>query len=341
MTAIVSAYELSNRFSDAMGDAVTILGLGWTHEIRAPYIMALAVGCLLGLSEEQMAHALAVAGCFTVELGILDVGEEELTMSRNLKFPYGAYSGILGALLAQKGFKGPLNVFEGHHGFAEVVARGKIDLGKLTQRRKDWTILNTWIKNFAANGQTQGFIAATITLVKEHDIKPEDVAEITIKSNSVVGWHMSDAATHKYPKNVETAGHSAYYLAAIAFLDRAVEPEQFSDQKLRDPKVRELIDKVSIEPARQLDKYSSPGIVEIITKKGQKYRCEVLQPKGHPMNPMSDADVERKFRSMAGKFMGEKQMRQIIDTVYNLEKLDDIGELIKLLVAPGQISQKL
>ncbi|MBI2988366.1 MAG: MmgE/PrpD family protein, partial [Deltaproteobacteria bacterium] len=62
------------------------------------------------------------------------------------------------------------------------------------------------------------------------------------------------------------------------------------------------------------------------------------RPKGHPMNPMTDADIEEKFRSMAGKFMGEQQMRQIIDTVYNLEKLDDIGKLVKLLVVPKQIS---
>ena len=54
------------------------------------------------------------------------------------------------------------------------------------------------------------------------------------------------------------------------------------------------------------------------------------------MNPMTDADVEEKFRSMAGKLMVEEQMRQIIDTVYNLDKLDDIGDLVKMLVIPGQ-----
>ena len=81
---------------------------------------------------------------------------------------------------------------------------------------------------------------------------------------------------------------------------------------------------------------SRPGIVEITTKNGKKYRCEVLRPKGHPMNPMTDADVENKFRSMAGKLMDEQQMRQIIDTVYRLDTLNDIGELVKLLVVPEQ-----
>ena len=79
---------------------------------------------------------------------------------------------------------------------------------------------------------------------------------------------------------------------------------------------------------------SGPAYAEIVTKQGKKYSCEVIHPKGHPMNPLSDVDLEEKFRSMAGKFMDEKQLKQIIDTVHNLEKLDDIGDLVKLLVFP-------
>jgi len=56
------------------------------------------------------------------------------------------------------------------------------------------------------------------------------------------------------------------------------------------------------------------------------------------MNPMTDTEIEEKFRSTAGKFMKDKQMRQIIDTIYNLEKLDDMADLIKLLVVRQQIS---
>ncbi len=340
ITAIVLAYELLNKVFDSMGGTHRILDRrGWAHEtMRTPCIMALVAGKLLGLNEEQMANALAVAGCYTFALGILISGEEELTMARNLKFSYGAYSGILGALLAQKGFKGPLNVFEGHHGLAEVVAGGEMDLEKLRQPRKDWTILNTWIKNFAAGGLAHGHIDATLSLVKEHDIRAEDIAEVRIKTNSYTYQHLGNPETRRHPKTKYTADHSCYYTTAVAILDRTVGPEQYSDEKLRDPRVRELADKIFVEPDPKLDEFVSPGSAEIITKKGKKYNCKVLRPKGHPMNPMTDADVEEKFRSMAGKFMGEKQIRQIIDTIYNLEKLDDIGKLLKMLVIPGQIS---
>ncbi|MBI2988439.1 MAG: MmgE/PrpD family protein [Deltaproteobacteria bacterium] len=344
ITAIVLAYQLLSKVSDSMGGSHGVLDKrGFSRETRSPWIIALIAGRLLGLNEEQMANALAVAGCFTIELGILQSPKEEMTMARNLRFPCGAYSGILGALLAQKGFKGPLNMVEGHHGFNEVVAGGEIDLEKLRQPRKGWSILYTWIKNLASNGGAQGLLEATLTLVKEHDIKPEDVAEVRIKTNSIVYERHANPA-RRYPETKYSADHSCYYTVPVAILDRAVGPEQFSDEKLRDPRVRELAEKVFVEPDAKLDLSSGmevgAGIVEITTKKGQKYSCQVLQAKGHPMNPMTDADVEEKFRSMAGKFMNEKQMRQIIDTVYNLEKLDDIGQLVKLLVVPDKILQK-
>ncbi|MBI2988199.1 MAG: MmgE/PrpD family protein [Deltaproteobacteria bacterium] len=132
ITAVVLAYQLLSKVSDSTGGYEgALFRRGWAHEtIRVPCIIALVAGRLLGLNEEQMGNGLAVAGCYNMVLGIVNggTGQEELTMARDLKFPSGAYNGILGALLAQKGFKGPLNVFEGHHGLAEVVAGGEMDL---------------------------------------------------------------------------------------------------------------------------------------------------------------------------------------------------------------------
>ena len=308
---------------------------GLVHEtMRTPCIMALVVGRLVGLDEQQMAYALSLAGCFNLELGLLNWCEEEMTMARNLRFPFGAYNGILGAFLARKGYKGPLNVFEGHLGLADVVTGGKMDLEKLRQPRKEWTIPYQWIKNTCVCGYLQGSTEATITLVEQHDIKPEDVAEIKVRTTPHSCKIAGNPETRLHPKTMYTADHSAYYCTAVAVLDREVGPDQFSDEKLRDPRISELAKKVSMVPDASLDEYHSPAIVQITTKKGENYECKVLYPKGHPMNPMSDADVERKFRSIASKIVNDKQTNQIIETVYGLDKLDDINELIKLLVVP-------
>jgi len=343
IVAIVLAYELLNKIFDSLGGDNKILdSRGWTHEtMRTPCAMALVTGRLLGLNEEQMAHALALAGCFHLELRILNSGENELTMARSLRFAYGAYGGIHGAMLARKGFKGPLDVFEGRHGIDEVVAGGKMDLEKLKQPRKAWTILYTQMSNLGVGVHMHGLIEATLKVVREHDIKAKDVANVRITTNSTTHRILANPTTRRYPKNKETADHSSYYCAAVSILDRAIGLEQFSDEKLQDIRVKELMDKVQIESDPKLDAYYNPGIVEISTYDSKKYTGTVLHPKGGAMNPMTDADIEEKFRSAAAKFMGEKQMKQIIDTVYNLEKFDDIGDLVKLLVVAGPTGRVL
>src|SRR5262245_28626342 len=336
ITAVVVAFELLCKVYASVGGTHGVLDRrGWMHEtMGTPCVMALVAAKLLMLNEEQMTNALAIAGCFNLEPGIL----HSPYAVKVLRFPYGAYGGILGALLARKGLAGPPDVFEGRHGLAEVIAGGEMDLARLRQLRKDWTILYTWIKNLAADGDMQGLLEATLTLVKAHDIGAENIAAVRIGTNSYVSGRIADPA-RRYPNNRYTADHSCYYATAVAILDRAVGPAQFSEEKLRDPRVRELVDKIVVEPDSELEEFDAPGIVEITLNTGEKYNCRVVYPKGHPMNPMTDADVDEKFRSMAGEFIGDNQIRQIVDCVYNLEKLDDIGKLMKLLVAPT-LSQK-
>ena len=330
ITAIVLAYELSNRIYDSAGGSHNLRQRGWTTETMGhACIMGLLAGRLFGLDEKQMANALAIAACFSLQPGVM----LSPSAARNMRTPFGAYGGILSGLLAGKGFTGALEVFEGRQGLAQVVTRGEMDLEKLKQPRKDWTILSTWVKKFAADGDMQGLLEATVTLVERHDIVPQDVAEVRIKTNSY-NYRLADPVKRRHPNNKYAADHSLYYTTAVAIVDRAVGPEQFSEQKLWDPRVRELLDKIFVEPDPSLEEFSSPGIAEITTKRGEKYSCEIRHPKGHPMNPVTDTDLEEKFRSMAGKFMDESQMSHIIDSIYNLEKLEDIGGLVKLLVIP-------
>jgi 2-methylcitrate dehydratase len=338
ITAIVLAYELLSKITDSVGGNHGVLDKqGWVPEsVRVPCVMALLAGRLLGLTKTEMANALSLAGCFTQELGILHSENEQLTMARNIRFPWAAHNGILAAFLVQKGFEGPLNVFEGHTGIAQVVAGGKMDLDKLRQPRTSWSILNTWIKNFSAEGRMHGHIEATLNLVQQHDIRPDDVAEVRIRVTEHCNRRMGNPETRRVPQTKYTADHSSYYCTAVAIIDRAVGPEQFTEEKLHDPRVQALADKVFVEADPKLEAYISPGIVDITTTMGQKYHAEVMRPKGHPMNPLTDADLEHKFRSLACTYMDDAQMTEIIRTVNDLDKLDDVGTLMKLLVAPAK-----
>jgi 2-methylcitrate dehydratase len=96
--------------------------------------------------------------------------------------------------------------------------------------------------------------------------------------------------------------------------------------------VKELIAKVTLTGDPALDKARPAGISEIVTKDGKTFRSRVDYPRGHARNPMTDQEVIAKFKDMASVRMKEAQMNRLIESVFALEKLDDIGTLLRLMV---------
>jgi len=330
IAAIVSGYDLSLCFLEA----VTGPGMekrGWNGDTRGAYIMPLIAGKILGLTEEQMENAVGISGSCHAVLGILDTPAEEYTMTKNIRFPTMSYAGILAAMLARNGFTGPTTIIEGHDGFAASIMQGDYDLSRVVPKKGKFAIRETCIKSIIADFSSHGHLTATLTLAGEHDLKAEDVAEIRITTSKRCAEHTGDPVK-KYPKNKETADHSSYYLTAIAVIDRRIGPDQFAPEKYHDPRVKELIDKVVLQGDPSLDKARPAGISEIVTKQGQTYRCRVDYPRGHARNPMTDGEIVEKFKSMAAKRMKEDQMKRVIDTVFSLDEVEDIGELNQLMV---------
>ena len=330
ITTINLGYDLSLAFLEGVvGPGME--KRGWNGDTRGAFIMPLVAGKILGLTEEQMQNAVGISGSCHAVFGILDTPAEEYTMTKNIRFPMMSYGGILAAMLAQKGFTGPGGMIEGHDGFIEVIMNGDYDLGALRNVKGKFAIRETCIKSIIADFSSHGHLTATLTLVREHDIKPEDVAEVRITTSKRCAEHTGDPVK-KYPKNKETADHSSYYLTAIAIIDRQIGPDQFTPEKYNDSRVRELIDKVILKGDPSLDKVRPAGISEITTKKGEKYSLRVDYPRGHAHNPMTDEEVVDKFTSMASRYMSDECVKQVIDTVFELEKLGDIGKLNRLMV---------
>lgn len=330
ITAIVLGYDLSLSFLEAVKGA-GMEKKGWNGDTRGAYIMPVIAGKMLGLSEKEIENAVGICGSCHAVLGILDTPAEEYTMTKNIRFPTMAYGGILAAFLAQKGFTGPTTIIEGHDGFAETIMKGEYDLTKVVPMKGKFAIRETCIKSIIADFSSHGHLTATLTLVKEHNIKPDDVVEIRITTSKRCAEHTGDPVK-KYPKNKETADHSSYYLTAIAVIDREIGPDQFTPEKYNDPKVLELIDKVILRGDPALDKVRPAGISEIVTKQGRIYKCRIDYPRGHAKNPMTDEEIINKFRRMALKRMKESRVNQIIETVFSLENVDDIRILNRLLV---------
>jgi 2-methylcitrate dehydratase len=335
LSAVVAAYELANKMYAAVGGNFGLLDNGWsTDVIGRPGAMALVAGRLLGFSEVQLAHALGIAGSFTLVPFI--VYSPTTQHSPELRTSMALMNAVLSAILAWKGMTGPLDVFEGRYGLSEMATGGKMDFDKLREPHQDWTILYTGVNTFAGDPDMAGFIEAAATLATEHDIKPENVRQVVVKTTAREARRLGDpSAEHiRHPTTAEWARHSCFYVTSVAIVYRGSGHEQFTDEVIRnpDPRVSALMEKVSVESDPEFEGFNLRGSAEITTKDGQVFYRKVLQPRGlHPLNPLTDSDNEKLFRRRAGTELSEGQMQSIINAVQKLDALDDIGELTRLL----------
>ena len=329
ITSMVLGYELSGRFIHAI-KRLPLENRGWSFDTRGAYITPLVAGRLMKLDVSQMENAFGISGCRDMILGILDASGEAYTMAKNMRYPYTGHNGILAAMLAKEGFTGPARVLEGDKGFNHTVVTDNFDFSELS-KEGGFKILDNDYKPMVANRSSQGHLSATLENVRKYDIKPEDVDHVEVFSTARVAEHTGDPSK-KYPYNKESADHSAYFMTAVAIVDRALGIAQFTTEKYNDPVIRELIGRVTIQPDTCLDKYDCGGISMIYMKDGTVHKTMVEYPLGSTMNPMSDQVLEDKFMGNATLFMSTAQAKKVADVIWHIDECKYVGDFMKMLV---------
>ena len=298
-------------------------------DARASLCMPPALGKLMGLNEDQIANATGICASHSFALGV--IMREGPNMNKNIRFGFTAHDAILCCILAKNGFLGAVRVFESEAGLTGLSRVINTGLETDPQRIVDfsgWRILDTRYKFYRGCAGLHGQIQATLDIVRENDIKPEDIEAVHIKNSTMAIF--KDRLPFKYPRFAEAADHSGHYSAAIAIKERTLGPESYEPEKFSDPVVLDLIDKITIEP--DPDVPAEGGISEITTKDGRRFEKRVDNPHGFYDDPLTDKELEDKFREMAIKCMDDKQIQSIFDIVWNLENLDDINKLTALMV---------
>lgn len=338
VTAIVVSYEIGARFGSAVSPSAIGVPIsaaledrGWTKDVRAGLNQPPAIGRLLDLDEAQIANAIGICLSHTLPLGILDAHLEENTMAKNIRFGWAAHDAILACLLARRGFTGPLRVVESDVGVRAVVARGEMDLDRMTDFA-GWRIPDVRFKTLAANGSTHGHVLATLALVTDHDLRPEQIAQVRIRVPVREARHTT-APPKKYPRSAESADHSAFYANAIAIIDRSFGVDSTDPARFVDPVVLGLIDRIVVEADPTLGYYA--GISRITTLDGQTFEQRVDQPHGFGDDPLTDAELEEKFRDLAVRRVSTDRAGSIVDAVWRLDELDDVTPFVGLLARPG------
>jgi 2-methylcitrate dehydratase len=191
------------------------------------------------------------------------------------------------------------------------------------------------MKAFPTEALTHTPISAVLDLVRQHDLKPEQVTRIHIRSRARGADILADPSKYD-PRTKETADHSLPYVIAAALVDRQVTPLQFAPEKIMDPAIRAQLRKIEVAADPEVEKVFPAlqrVIVTIRTTDGREFARQLDYPKGDPRNPLSDREVEGKFEALAGPVLSRTTRRRVIETVWGLERLGSVSELMKMLEA--------
>jgi 2-methylcitrate dehydratase len=340
--AIALAYEVQCRLCDA----AALRPRGWDHVTYGPFSSALAAAKVMKLSEAQTMQAINLAGVSNIALRQTRVGD--LSMWKACAFSNAARNGVFAAMLAQRRMTGPSPIFEGEKGFMKLVS-GSFDLPPLGGEKGPsgpvtFKILDTYIKHYPVEYHAQTAVEAALAL-REDLLKGEGVdalagiTDVEIGSYDVAIEIIGRDPEKWRPRTRETADHSFPYCVAAALLDGKVTLRSFGDKRLTDLALHELMQKVRVVAQPEfVGRYPEAMTTRITvrTKAGITYVKQVDYPLGHPQNRMPDQEVEDKFRRLATGKLDRARMNKVIDMVWKLDRLKDVGALMPLLKLDGR-----
>lgn len=337
---VIAAMHVAYEVFAAVGDAVPLRDRGVDYGLNLAISAAAGAGNLAGLTAEQLANAISISITPNVPLSVARSGE--LSHWKALASPYAAMAALFAVRLAESGVTGPPRPFDGASGLFER-ATGPFEIRDIGLPRKGRSAAErTHVKLFPSDYETQAPAAAFIALHKE-GLRPDEVEAIDIRTYHVA-WHLvgggQDDHEQKWdPKRRETADHSIPYVVAVALTDGRIVRESFSPERIADPALRPLMNKISISEDREITKNwrSDPAHeVEVRLKGGGVRRLRASRAPGHALNPVSDERLGAKFLANASGALSEEDAAQLLENLWKLDSRPGLFGLLDQLRTAGQ-----
>lgn len=311
---VVAGYEIYLRTSlmwvKAEGKTFRAGTIG-THGAAA------ASAKLLKLSPEQIQNALGIAEYYTP---IPKVGRIANTgpMAKEA-MPWGALTGLSAALLARQGFIGPVVSYDEpsyDHSCLEGLG-SNFEMGKI------------YFKPYCACRYTHAALDIILDMKREHTFLPKDIKNIVIEVSS-----RASLLNTTRPMSIEHAEYSFPFVIGAILVDGEVSPHQIREDRLNDKLILGLADKVRIEINKSIDDLfpcKFGAIVTIETNNNKKYQGRRDFPRGDPEDPLSNEELQEKFRKWALTSLDTQRVEKLLVSIWNLENLGNVNELLHLL----------
>jgi 2-methylcitrate dehydratase PrpD len=346
LAAIAAGDELVVRvgmagYDPALGNSIFFeKGLHATS-IAGTLGAALAAAMLYGLGEEEISHAVAIST--SMGAGIIEANRTGGTIKR-IHCGWAAHAGVTAAELAVHGLTGPPTAFEGRFGFLRAYLDDRADAEALTRGLgESWEVTRTFFKPYPANHFTHAGIDAAITL-REEGLDIGEIDEIELGVASPVLRTIARPEDEKArPKTGYAAQFSGPFTVATALVGGGglgVSLDDFTDEDVDDPVKLDLASRVRCfadEECNRIFPNQFPAVLRVRLKSGEVREARVSRNRGGPENPLSDEELEVKFRTNAGRVLAEQRVEALESALQALEGSDSVGGVMRLAGTRGSV----
>ncbi len=327
MLGVALSYTVQSRFVDH----ANFMTRGFDHTAQLAFSLNAAAGRLLGMSEVQIANAIAMAAASDASFAVIRA--KPLSQWKGLASAQSALGAMNALFLARRGVEGPLQVIEGTNGIDNLLHM---------QVQIDWDkegyegVLESTIKMYNAMIHTQSAVHCMVELVKQNKFDPGKVVSIEADVTRIT-YDFAGGGLYGMDKVVRTkeqADHNLPYLLAVALLDGDVMPAQFEPDRIARADVQQLLTKVSVRPDNEYtDQYPAkmPAKITVRLQDGTMIEHEVQDYPGLASNPFTWQDAVDKFDRLAAGRVEETLSGEIKDAVRSLDNIQ-IADLMQLLV---------
>ena len=324
---ILLSYLLGVEVESKLGLAINKVhySLGW-HPTATLGTLGAAVACskALKLNRDQILMALGIAGSQASALK-----QNFGTMTKPLHIGQAAKNGVLSSLLASRGWTADREILEGHFGFCNLfVGRGLYDLKNMTENLgKPFDVMHPGIqiKKYPCCGSTHPSLEAMFMILQKHAFDSEEVESVECE----VDPERIHVLLHPNPQNGLEAKFSLEYCLAVAILYRVVSIEQFTDERVKESRVKSLLPRIKV--CQQTDLKPLSVRLRVKLRDGRVLAFEQNSTSLPGVTSLNE--LEAKYRDCLAIMLSEQQITKSLEMIQDLERIKDISEIIKILIA--------
>lgn len=333
LSGIAVAYEVFHRISlrhrsyrkdhGALVDYLSI-DQGFAVAIAT----AAGIAHMLGYDRAQTRTAVSLAATNGLPLRASRAGE--LSHYKGVATAASTRQAVFACQLAEHGLTGPSDPFEGRHGFIEIMEgqAGPMNLEPFGA----WAVLRSGLKYFPATANCQIGIWAALEL--REGLDPGQIHEVVLHTSRFLRHESGSEPAKWAPTTRETADHSLPYVVAVALLEGGVTLASYTDAMLSSPKVRELMQKITVAVDEKIEA-EWPGTIQIratvVLADGTTREVHARDPKGTYRNPMNREDIKIKFRHLVTPALGS-DTDGVFDLAWAIAGSDDCNKVFERLV---------